>query len=80
MTDRTAPRDRGQETKMSTWQIESKAGVIYGEYEGETPEAAFAAMVDDMGGPAEDCDGNPLEGTPEDWFIREVETRGRAGR
>jgi hypothetical protein len=49
---------------MSTYRIESKAGLVFGEYEGETPEQAFAAMVAD-GGP-----GN--EGTIEDWIVREV--------
>lgn len=51
---------------MSKYQIESKAGVIFGVYEGETEEAAFAAMVADGGGDEETA------GTAKDWIITEV--------
>ena len=60
-------------TKKTYW-IESRAGVVYGEYPGDTPEEAFAAMVEDAGGPAVDSDGNPVEGTLADWIIIEVPT------
>lgn len=58
---------------MTHYQIESKAGIVYGIYEGDTPEQAFAAMVAEAGGPAEDSDGAPVEGTPADWIIRKVD-------
>lgn len=48
------------------WKIESKAGVVYGVYEGETAEAAFAAMIADGG----ESDG--AEGAAADWIITEV--------
>ena len=48
---------------MSKFLIESKAGVYFGAYDGETAEEAFAAMVTDGGG----SDG--AEGTAEDWII-----------
>ena len=57
---------------MKKWQITSKAGVVFGVYEGETPEEAFAAMVAD-GGDACDVDGRSTAGTVDDWIIREVD-------
>jgi hypothetical protein len=51
---------------MSKWKIESKAGVIFGVYEGETAEDAFAAMVEEGGS----SDG--AEGEASDWIITEV--------
>lgn len=53
---------------MSLFQIESKAGVVFGVYEGETPEEAFAAMVAEAGGVV----GDEPTGVPSDWIIREV--------
>ena len=46
---------------MSKYQIESKAGVVYGIYEGETEADAFKAMVEEA--------GTGAEGTPDDWLI-----------
>ena len=57
---------------MSKWQIESKAGLMYGVYEGETAEDAFQAMVED-GGEGVDDDGNATAGTSADWIITEVQ-------
>lgn len=51
---------------MKMWQIESKAGDVYGQYEGATAADAFAAMIDDAGS----SDG--AEGAAADWIIREV--------
>jgi hypothetical protein len=50
---------------MPYFQIESRAGAVFGIYEGETPEDAFAAMVADAGAGA--------EGTAADWIIDSVE-------
>lgn len=57
---------------MAQWQIESKAGVVYGVYEGETPEEAFAAMVDQAGGAGDYTDGGSTAGSLQDWIIREA--------
>lgn len=51
---------------MSKWQIESKAGDIFGVYEADSAEEAFAAMVAQAGS----SDG--AEGTAADWIITEV--------
>lgn len=56
---------------MSKLYIESKAGVIFGIYEGASAEDAFEAMVAD-GGDGYDVDGRRLAGTPDDWIIIEV--------
>lgn len=53
---------------MSTYQIESRAGVVYGTYEGDTPKGAFLAMLADSG----DTYGEPQVGTEDDWIIKEV--------
>ena len=58
---------------MKRYEIASKGGESFGIYEGNTPEEAWAAMVEDAGGPGTDDDGKPLEGTPADWIIVEVE-------
>jgi len=51
---------------MSTiWTIESRAGVVFGDYHGETPKQAFIAMLDDSG----DDYGSPTAGTENDWLI-----------
>lgn len=50
---------------MQTWKIESKAGVDFGVWPGETAEQAFAAMVAEGGGEV----GEPHVGTAADWFI-----------
>lgn len=49
---------------MTTYRIESKAGVIFGTYHGATPDEAFAAMVADG--------GEGAEGSAADWIITEV--------
>lgn len=51
------------EEREMTYQIESKDGTIFGSYEGETPEEAFAAMVADGMGDTETA------GTADDWII-----------
>lgn len=56
---------------MSSYYIESKAGVIFGIYEGDTPEGAFAAMVADAGDGV-DTDGSSTAGTADDWIIIDV--------
>jgi hypothetical protein len=55
---------------MARFQIESKAGVVYGVYEGDTSEQAFAAMCADAG----DETGSEAAGSAADWIIRPVET------
>lgn len=53
---------------MTTYHIESKAGLVYGEYEGETPREAWLAMlIDAISGPDDEA-----AGTMDDWIIREV--------
>lgn len=56
---------------MRKFCIESKAGVVYGIYGGDTPEEAFEAMVADAGD-GYDADGRRTAGTVDDWIIREV--------
>lgn len=56
---------------MSKFYIESKAGVIFGIYGGDTPAEAFEAMVADAGD-GHDVDGRRSAGTPDDWTILEV--------
>jgi len=53
---------------MPTFHIESKAGVVYGEYVAETAEEAFRAMLADAGSSPDD----EAAGTMDDWIIREV--------
>jgi hypothetical protein len=59
---------------MKLFRIESKAGVDFGVYPGETAQEAFDAMLADAG--AVDSvlseDGKPVAGTIEDWIVREV--------
>lgn len=45
------------------YQIESKDGTIYGTYEGDTPDQAFAAMV------AAGVGDEDTAGTADDWII-----------
>ncbi|TQV63948.1 MAG: hypothetical protein FNT29_06105 [Halothiobacillaceae bacterium] len=45
--------------------IESRAGVVFGFYPGETPKEAFLAMLADSG----DDYGSPTAGTEDDWII-----------
>lgn len=52
---------------MPHFQIESRAGAVFGVYEGETSEDAFAAMVADAGAGA--------EGTAADWIISRAPMR-----
>lgn len=56
---------------MSKYYIESQAGVVYGIYDGATPEDAFEAMVADAGD-GYDVDGRRTAGTVDDWIIIEV--------
>ena len=56
---------------MRKFCIQSKAGVICGIYEGDTPTAAFEAMVADVGD-GYDVDGRRTAGTPGDCIIIEV--------
>lgn len=53
------------------YQIESKAGVIFGIYEGADKKEAFLAMLRDSGD--EGDYGAPHVGTEDDWIITEVE-------
>ena len=57
---------------MSKYQIESKAGAIFGVWEADSEEAAFAAMVEEAGDGVY-CDGNSTAGTAADWIIKMVE-------
>ena len=52
----------------ATFRITSKAGLDFGLYEGETAEAAFAAMCADGAGEV----GDETVGTAKDWIIEEV--------
>jgi len=52
---------------MPYFQIESRAGAVFGVYDGETPEDAFAAMVADAGAGS--------EGTAADWIISRAPMR-----
>jgi len=56
---------------MRKFCIQSKAGVICGIYEGDTPEAAFEAMVADVGD-GYDVDGRRTAGTVDDWIVVEI--------
>lgn len=58
--------------KMRKYQIESRAGVVYGTYEGRTPHEAWETMVEE-GGVGLDASGNPTEGTIEGWIVTELE-------
>lgn len=60
---------------MKKFRITSKAGVVYGVYEGETPEEAFSAMIAD-GCDGCNVDGRSTAGTVDDWIIREVVEEG----
>ena len=53
------------EQTMLQFHIGSAAGVDYGVWPGDTPEAAFAAMVADAGGTVGDLE----VGTADDWII-----------
>lgn len=55
---------------MSKYTIESKAGVVHGTYEGETPKDAFLAMLAKAGDAGEY--GEPHVGTEADWIIKPV--------
>lgn len=56
---------------MNAYRISSKAGVDFGVYEGDTPEAAFAAMVAE-GGDGVDSEGGSTSGSIGDWVIDPV--------
>lgn len=53
---------------MPTFHIESKAGLVYGEYEAETARDAWLAMLVDAGSGPDD----EAAGTMDDWIIREA--------
>jgi hypothetical protein len=57
------------ERNMTKYQIESKAGEVFGTYEGDTPEEAFAAMCVEAG----DEPGSEASGTAQDWIITVAE-------
>ena len=57
---------------MNKFSISSKAGADYGIYKGDTPEAAFAAMVADGGGEV----GDESVGTVDDWIVTLAGTSG----
>lgn len=50
---------------MKRFQIQSTGGDVFGVYPGDTPEAAFAAMIAAGGGAV----GEPHTGTADDWII-----------
>ena len=54
---------------MNKYQIESRAGVVFGIYEGATPRDAFLAMLAEAGGEY----GAEHVGTEADWIITHVE-------
>jgi hypothetical protein len=56
---------------MNAYRISSTSGVVYGIYEGDTPEEAFRAMARDGGADPDDPD-DPV-GRPEDWIIEEID-------
>lgn len=51
------------------YSIESRDGTDFGVWEGATPAAAWEAMVAAAGGASTDADGNPTEGTIDDWIV-----------
>lgn len=53
---------------MSKWIIESKAGAVFGVYEGETKRDAFMAMLDESGDAG--AYGEAHVGTEADWIIK----------
>lgn len=57
---------------MTAYRITGSAGIDYGTYHGDTPDAAFRAMVTD-GGDGVNIDGHSTSGTTDDWYITEVE-------
>jgi hypothetical protein len=69
----TNAEEINMERKIMTYQIESKDGTVYGTYAGDTPEEAFAAMLEDAGGSTETTDGTPAEGHADDWIITPTE-------
>jgi len=54
---------------MNRYQIESRAGVIFGVYEGEARRDAFLAMLAEAGGEY----GAPHVGTEADWIITQAD-------
>jgi hypothetical protein len=56
---------------MSKWTVESKAGVIYGIYDGASAREAFLAMLDDYGDAS--VYGAAHVGTEADWIIKPAE-------
>jgi hypothetical protein len=53
---------------MTKWTIESKAGTVYGIYEGASEKEAFMAMLDDYGDAS--AYGAAHVGTEADWIIK----------
>ena len=56
---------------MRKFCIQSKAGIVWGIYEANTPEEAFEALVAEAGD-GYDVDGNRTAGTVDDWIVIEV--------
>jgi len=53
---------------MRKYMIESRDGIVIGTYEGNTPEAALAALANDAG-EGIDVEGQSTVGTINDWHI-----------
>jgi hypothetical protein len=58
---------------MSKRAVESKAGAIYGTYEGDSAREAFLAMLDDYGDAS--VYGAAHVGTESDWIIKPAPDR-----
>lgn len=58
---------------MKTYRIMSTEGLDFGLFQGDTPEEAWEAMVQDAGGHTTDEEGHDTVGTPADWIIKEVD-------
>lgn len=54
---------------MTKYSIHSKANAFFGAYDGDTPEAALAAMAADAGYKL----GDKSFGTADDWYVRPVQ-------
>lgn len=60
---------------MAHYLIESKASATMGVYSGDTPDEAFAAMLEDAGYDVGDI-GSDEVGTIDDWHVDEVRLLG----
>jgi|GEM_PF-6388402 len=50
---------------IPTWTIESRAGVVFGDYPGATPKDALMAMFAEAYGDY----GSPSAGAEDDWLV-----------